>query len=142
MNAKKFEEWQESLEGVMYELKVLGPTATIVEDKYVRLVAETLLKLPKKVRRKVLDEAYFIVVAGYHGRVEKLHFIMNSEMPVILLNFSEMEKDGLSESRMMDTVAHEIAHFVLGHMVAGGAEREKEADDLIEKWGFRRAYKP
>lgn len=71
----------------------------------------------------------------------KWHF-MNAEVPVIILNFSEMEKDRLSESRMMDTIAHEIAHFVLGHLIAGGAEQEREADNLIEKWGFRRAYKP
>jgi len=55
--------------------------------------------------------------------------------PLIVLNFSEMKKG--SE---MDTVAHEIAHFVL-KQESGGKKSEKEADDLSEKWGFKRCYK-
>ena len=53
-----------------------------------------------------------------------------------------MEKDELDEEEMRITVAHDIAHFILGHHKngGGGPEKEKEADDLIEKWGFKRAY--
>ena len=48
------------------------------------------------------------------------------------------------ESRKMDVIAHEIAHFVLGHHKlenCSNPKNEKEADDLIEKWGFKRVYK-
>lgn len=43
-----------------------------------------------------------------------------------------------------DTVAHEIAHFVLGHYKPkrlSDGKIEREADKLIEKWGFKRVYK-
>ena len=49
----------------------------------------------------------------------------------------------------MDTVAHEVAHFILGDYSGNllvpkrpkGYKPERAADDLTEKWGFRRAYK-
>jgi len=47
----------------------------------------------------------------------------------------------VSDSRKMDKIAHEIAHHVLRHESSyGNQDQEKEADDLIQTWGFRRAY--
>ena len=47
----------------------------------------------------------------------------------------------------MDYVAHEIAHHVLNHCkqeldgtIKSIRNQEREADDLIEKWGFKRIY--
>jgi Zn-dependent peptidase ImmA (M78 family) len=65
--------------------------------------------------------------------------------PLIFINFSEMKK--LSKKRKMNIVAHEIAHFILNHHLKNcskmkdGMRLEKEADDLIVKWGFKREYK-
>ena len=47
----------------------------------------------------------------------------------------------MDEEDKKSIVAHEVAHFILGHhKTGGGPEKEREADDLIEKWGFKRAY--
>ena len=47
----------------------------------------------------------------------------------------------LSDNLKMNIIAHEIAHFVLGHHLnPKGKKSEEEADDLIAKWGFDRCY--
>jgi hypothetical protein len=46
--------------GVIDELKVFG-AETVAEQEDVYLIAKTLLKLPKEVREKVLDEVCFII---------------------------------------------------------------------------------
>lgn len=44
-----------------------------------------------------------------------------------------------TETSKMNSIAHEVAHYVLGHDT-GGFEHEKEADDHCQKWGFAREY--
>lgn len=59
---------------------------------------------------------------------------------MIVLDFSRMKK--LSIHNKMSTVAHEIAHFILGHKKEDyDSESERKADNLIKKWGFKRTYK-
>lgn len=154
-NIHDYEKWENSIEGVMYQLKVIGDTTSQDEkDKF--LIAKTLLKLPKKIRERVLDEVAFIVLTVQGAiwnyftvkSIEKKdlkkigkHYFVEIEQPLIILNFDNMRK---SKNDRMVTVAHEIAHFILGHYKAEkrhSKNNEKEADDLIEKWGFQRAYK-
>jgi Zn-dependent peptidase ImmA (M78 family) len=61
--------------------------------------------------------------------------------PVIFLNFLVIWDE--DEEEQMTIVAHEAAHFILGHHLLEHADFscEKEADNLAEKWGFQRAYK-
>jgi hypothetical protein len=145
-------EYENSFEGVFNNFKFFGDTAE--DEKRKRIVVETLLKIPYKVRKKTIEEVLFISMstAGvtfkfegsvnlrkkdfkqkgniYHGRIE-LHFI--------ILNFRKCRKD-----RKMDVTAHEIAHFILGHHLKKNINRgitEKEAEDLAVKWGFKRGYK-
>ena len=144
---KKWKEFEDSKEWISYELKIYGDEF-VEYDKYRDLIVETLQKIPKDERDNVLIDAIFMVVIDY-GQVRSLH-IPNPkgnkmiEQPVILLNFALMEKESCSEYYMMDVVAHEIAHFSLGHHETKSKNktewmnREKEADDLIEKWGFKR----
>jgi Zn-dependent peptidase ImmA (M78 family) len=66
---------------------------------------------------------------------------MDISLPLIILNFAAME--GKSEREKMAIIAHEIAHYVLGHhkpSCSVADKAEKEADDLIEKWGFPATY--
>ncbi|MDR4497732.1 MAG: ImmA/IrrE family metallo-endopeptidase [Candidatus Scalindua sp.] len=66
----------------------------------------------------------------YHGQIV-LHFI--------ILNFKKYPKE-----RKMDVVAHEIAHFILGHhrkKKINMGVMEREADDLVESWRDKRAIK-
>ncbi|MHC4453157.1 MAG: hypothetical protein ACYSWS_00500 [Planctomycetota bacterium] len=145
-------EYENSFAGVFNNIKFFGDTAE--DEKRKRIVVETLLKIPYKIRKKTIEEVLFISMstAGvtfkfegsvnlrkkdfkqkgniYHGRIE-LHFI--------ILNFRRCRKD-----RKMDVTSHEIAHFILGHHLKKNTNRgiiEKEAEDLAVKWGFKRGYK-
>jgi len=123
----------------MYDLFVCGVT-TASDQKNAILIGKTLLKLPKKVREKVLDAVCFIITGDAEGTVFKFHLPVEKTFSFILLNFTLMKEK--IEDEKMRTVAHEIAHFILGHGIdsKGGKKAEKTADDLIEKWGFKRAY--
>jgi hypothetical protein len=122
-----------------------------------RLIAETLIRTPVFVREKVLEEVTFILMHGAYGFTAHLLFsdLKNKNqlkrrladdlvrvtiaVPFILLNFAIMKE--MDEEDKKSIVAHEAAHFILGHHeTGGGSEKEREADDLIEKWGFKRAY--
>jgi hypothetical protein len=145
-------EYENSFTGVFNNLKFFGDTDE--DEKRKRIVAETLLKLPYKVRKKTLDDVLFIsmstagVTFRFEGsvRLRKKDFTQiggfyqgQIELHFIILNFRKCRKD-----RKMDVTAHEIAHFILGHHLKKNTNRgiiEKEAEDLAEKWGFRRGYK-
>lgn len=167
MERKPYEKWRFSLEGILYELRVFG-AVTKEDEQYEVLIAKTIQKLPKDVREKVLEKANFIMAGGATGTMFSINLLYdviqmlastgelrldeedssvklskieraNLKIPFILLNFANMR--GMSEDGMMSVVAHEIAHFILGHDmcdIKGGTERE--ADDLVEKWGFKRTY--
>jgi hypothetical protein len=170
-NEKDYIKWENSIEGVIDELKVFG-AETVAEQEDVYLIAKTLLKLPKEVREKVLDEVCFIIADEVEGTIFRMDIstevwrrlfaplreeegdplvklsafeeMLNKtdmRIPFIILNFAAMR--GKSEADKMNTIAHEIAHFILGHNGYNPRERnvEKETDDLIEKWGFKRKYK-
>jgi hypothetical protein len=167
---KRYKDWEDSLEGVMYNLAVFG-AETAEDAQHILLIAKTILRLPEDVREKVLDEVNFIVAGELTGTEFRLDFgsyiltkllstgklksdeenpsiklsniVEGLEIPFILLNFANMREK--SETEKMSIIAHEIAHFILGHKEICSPEentqQEKEADDLIEKWGFKRAYK-
>lgn len=165
MGRKEFEKWEDSIDGVLYDLGVLGDVTTEDENNKV-IIAKTLLKLPKKIRRKISDEVIFILmtVSGtvYKVRFTKIikkkefkemienegkkeNYLIEIEQPLIYLNFDNRMK----EEQKMNTIAHEIAHFILGDYPGNfpAPKRpkryniEKAADDLIKKWGFNRVYK-
>lgn len=145
-------EYENSFTGVYNNLKFFGDTDE--DEKRKRIVAETLLKLPYKIRKKTLDDVLFIsmstagVTFRFEGsvRLRKKDFTQigefyqgQIELHFIILNFRRCRKD-----RKMDVTAHEIAHFILGHHLKKNTNRgiiEREAEDLAEKWGFRRGYK-
>lgn len=149
-------EYENSLEGVLQHLRIWGEAAT--EDKENKgIIAETLLKLPYKARMETLSEVVFVIVTA-HGLTTKVTFPIvlskedmkqkgetyhtTIEHPLIVLNF----KKRMSKPRKMDTIAHEIAHFILGHHKVRNLTNqkkiinEKKADDQAEKWGFKRCY--
>ena len=158
--ARGFEDWENSLEGVLYDLSIWGEPC--VEDtKNKVIIAKTLLKLPSRIRRKVLDEIIFVLMSA-GGMMERVilqkaikkedikkymimlgnnKYYVKIEQPLIFLNFTGRMK----ESEKMDSIAHEIAHFILRHFEQkkgrSHEKDEKAADDLIEKWGFKRGYK-
>ena len=158
-NIRSDMEYENSPEGVWDDLQVWGEV--LIEDTdNRRIIAETLLELPYKVRRKVLDEVIFIIMAAQglarqhvlpvtvrksdFKQINKEYYQATIEHPFIYLNF----KKHRSKSSKMDTIAHEIAHFMLGHhsktsnrLKQKEKTYERKADDLSEKWGFKRCYK-
>lgn len=144
---KKYKKWENSLEGILYCIKTIGE-CDVEEEKYTILIAKTLQRIPKKMRDKVLSKVMFFQITGY-GTVGKLYIPVPPKTKIveqyyIFLNFSLMKNEKGTESYMMDTVAHEVAHFILGHYRLnpdGHKMDERHADDLIEKWGFKRIYK-
>lgn len=149
-------EYENSLEGILQHLRIWGEAAT-EDEKNKGIIAETLLKLPYKVRMETLSEVVFVIVTA-HGLTTKATFpiVLSKgdikqkgdtyhtivEHPLIVLNF----KKRMNQSRKMDTIAHEVAHFILGHHKALNPTKkrrninERKADDLAEKWGFKRCY--
>ncbi len=145
-------EYENSVDGVSENLKFFGDTEE--DEKRKRIVVETLLRLPYKVRKKTIDEVLFIsmstagVTFRFEGSVNlrKKDFKQKGniyqgiiELHFIILNFRRCRKD-----RKMDVTAHEIAHFILGHHLNKNINRgviEKEAEGLAVKWGFKRGYK-
>ena len=69
---RKDMEYENSLEGILQHLRIWGETAT--EDKENKgIIAETLLKLPYKIRMETLREVVFVIVTA-HGLTTKATF--------------------------------------------------------------------
>ena len=151
----EFKGWDNPIESILYELQTLGDASVVDEEDKV-LIAETLLRMPRRIRTKVLREVVFVMMDDMAGTVIDASFIKSIEkkefrkigekyhanitQPMILLNFYSMKK---SKQGKMATIAHEIAHFILGHHKSDSKDpkNERHADDLIEKWGFKRTYR-
>lgn len=144
-NRERYEKRENSLEGIHYNLGIIGD-ATTDDDKDKILICKVLQRLPKDIRERVLDETLFVLMSAY-GTIEILSFPVSPEtkevgVSLIIMNFALMRNEGRTERDLMDAVAHEIAHYILGHDHHSvlGSDNERKADDLTEKWGFKRAY--
>ena len=137
MKDKKHEEWQNSIEGIAYNLEVIGDV-TIEDGWHTSLICQVLQRLPKKTREKILEEVIFIHTTAW-GTIHQLHVQEHIKNRIIIIfNFKCIKKD---ETKMI-TIAHEIAHYILGQLdEANDPKKERAADDLSEKWGFGRSYK-
>ena len=138
-----------------------------ISDRTIGIITSVLCCLPKKIRDYILynDVPFYEIEKMDKGLCCPFYFQINyhtkdligdkhefSElrygMPFIILNLSGCKSD----IERFITIAHEIAHTYLGHWhkeksgIAKSMKEniflfEKQADDLIEKWGFNRAYK-
>ena len=73
-----------------------------------------------------------------------------SEQPqealVTVMYFDPTAATRKSDAALLNTVAHEVAHVVLGHHRTGlnpfhrNSDDEEAADRLLESWGFKRRY--
>ncbi len=119
-------------------------------------ISKTLVRLPKSIRERVLEEVAFVHTAA-RGTVSRVLFRKDIEsdedleeikkgkcvfieQSLIILNLKYVKN-----TQKMDVIAHEIAHYVLGHddpyHTGTWQEDERAADDLAERWGFNRSYK-
>ncbi len=133
--------WNNSASGIICRLKFCGDIGENV--KTVRAISETLSRLPADVRKKTIDEAGFITMECTKGRmfwIKDLAKYMEKLKLKALIFLNPIP--GQDESEEIYTIAHEIAHFILGHGrfnkdVKPRENTEKEADDLAKKWGFK-----
>jgi len=125
-----------------------------VTDITAGMIVQVICNLPKKVR-SYIEDIPFYEVGNTEGLCATFFYrkgIGNEKengvvlCPMILLNWDKTKSD----IEKYTVIAHEIAHTYLNHFdtykdqnLAGKKENqiEKDADDLIEKWGFNRAYK-
>ena len=130
-------QWMHSIENIVSELKVFGANA-FDDTNDVCLIAQTLLKLPEDIRTKVLDNVHFIVADNIAGTCFKISVSKQTFLSFIILNFAEMRPD--SDIEKMRVIAHELAHFVIGvdHSNLVESDREKETNDLVQMWGFKK----
>lgn len=134
------------LERIIFRLEVHGRALGLKQITREINIAKTLLKLPSKVRKKTLDEVAFLNVDVAAGKtIWAKRLLKSKKKAIIILN----PLPCASNSAEMNTIAHEIAHFILGHgrfrkydrkQVAILGKLEKEADDLAVKWGFKQRY--
>ena len=141
----KKDERNSSLEEIHCALSLHGGVV-VSDDRYVQLIVRTLHQIPKRTRNTILAKVHFMMVGedthGYPVEYSIRPSTKEIKMRFIVLNFCAMKKE--KDSEIMTTIAHEIAHCVLGDY--NGAlqhtqRSEQKADDLAEKWGFGRAYK-
>lgn len=78
-------EWKNSLDGIWEQINTLMTDTVLEDDKTKLVIAKTLLKLPYKVREKVLNDNVAFVLSSYRGLVLELHF-------PILVRKSELKK--------------------------------------------------
>ena len=96
-------------------------------------------KLPRDIQDKIWNEnVRFIVAEGEEGFYFQEYCPPRSEEEYQHFIFLSLKPDK-SEEFQQNTIAHELAHFILKHG-QGGSEVEKAADDLAGEWGFGRSY--
>ena len=146
-------------EEIIYDkLNVLNETP-IEDTKYIAFIVKTIQRLPIRIRKKVLNNVRFILInATTYGACRGLNFseivknvrkiekgyLVRKRIQLILLNFYAMEQRKKSKEYIINVIAHEISHYILGHSdisKRGRPNNERDADNLIEKWGFKRFYK-
>jgi len=128
---RDFREWEYSLEGIHNALgELCRPCSSDV-------LTRTIFKLPRDVQDSIFKERpFFILAEGEYGFYFRECFPPNEEEVFRDFIFISLKHDQTEEFKQ-ETVAHEIAHFMLKHG-GGGPEVERAAADLTEKWGFGR----
>ena len=109
-------------------------------------IIETLRKIYDKDKdfvEDILENVVFIYCSEYAISKEWKY---KGSLCSIIFNIEKilkkyLKKNNKLSSKVNDIVAHECAHYLLGHYkVRSTRETEKQADDLIEGWGFQRLY--
>lgn len=161
LRIQKHEEWENSIEGILYGIGgMLGGSTTDSEhDEY--LIAKALQQVPKDVRGYIIENVIFILAGDQDGIIHRLRFqidenrIKEERIPQkgkadIIIHYIEQDfiiltfSPEMSDEYKTVTIVHEFAHIILNRndmSYHGGEQAEKAADDLIESWGFPRAYK-
>lgn len=127
---------------IIGKLKIISSLTTGEEGDFWNSIAETLEQISNHVDIDDIIENVIFVFISIPAISKKLPSGSN----IISFNLSRLREDieengGNYEERAKDIIAHECAHYKLGHYNKLPSKKlEEEADDLIEDWGFNRAY--
>ena len=139
---------QERNEEIEYWWEGAESTVELPQKEYNRLRAaffEVLAKIPEEDFENFLGEQPNIFCCECLGRafsytvaVPRSPSVPNS----LRVNGIYLESKITKRKRLLDYLAHEIAHIVRhDHREHNDPDAEKKADDLSESWGFKRIYK-
>jgi hypothetical protein len=104
-----------------------------VEDAY-PYIQDVFSRLPDEEQKKLLENKKIeIITMKKDERGSQISFRIPVES-LILFNWQELS--GLRDLQIKYGIAHEIAHHFAGRGETG--LWEKEADDLLRKWGFEK----
>jgi hypothetical protein len=112
------------------------------------LLVKTIARLPRRVQERVCDDGPVFLLVSDSAPSASMELWRHPKGPYILLNFGGVKVNGRNRRRLQQTIAHEIAHFILKHWrmydpesgLKAGRRIEAAADNLCEKWGFGRAW--
>ncbi len=108
----------------------------LAETDAQHLLVEVLSRLPSSIREKVLDDEnglfFYVTNSDESGGGASVN-LPDSAKTVIWFDERSLI---LNEQKAKHLIAHEIAHYVLGHKVPAEKDMEREAENLVRRWGF------
>ena len=97
---------------------------------FLSMIRSVIERLPADWQQRIHDQCMILLISKTYG-----YSIGHTQKHLILLNINEIENNKLSIREQEFIIAHEFSHFILDHTESNEKE-EKEANDLVEKWGF------
>ena len=108
----------------------------LAETDAQHLLVEVLSLLPPGVREKVLDDQnglfFYVTNSGRSGGGALVN-LPRSAKTIIWFDEGSLIQN---EQKAKHLIAHELAHYILGHKVPAEKDMEREAEDLVQKWGL------
>ncbi|MCU0665687.1 MAG: hypothetical protein MUF05_01150 [Candidatus Omnitrophica bacterium] len=151
----KLVQWQINDRAQVVEeyLSEFAPAEVLKDYKNIKdAIRNVLLRLPEDVFIQVTERSFPVIFAEYYykgqSRLANSTSFWNlpDDPPALTKGFYliklNVELNQVKDSSYIEAIiAHEIAHFVLGH--ASGEyniEMEKQANALIKEWGFEKEF--
>ncbi len=101
------------------------------DRRFFPYIEKVLARLPGEICQSVLDDLSFTMVS-FEDAVGTF-YPLPSEVKALIVLSGEVLKE--PEFQIIHTIAHELAHKVIGKGESG--LYEKEAEELLVKWGFQ-----
>jgi hypothetical protein len=138
----KYREWAD--EGTSYDQLLDSEYVLSIAPEFVEHVEAVLQKLSKRAIRKIIDRQILIFAPGKKFTGLCLDLPAYEDDRVLLYLSPELANGSVDQIR--HTIAHELAHVVLGHSEEPpspeakivGEICERDADQLAAQWGFPR----
>jgi hypothetical protein len=147
----------ERIEDIQYWWEGANSTVELSPQECLKLrqaFFQVLTLLPEEDFDKFLRERPIIICTAFPGRVfsytvpdyksflksrssVRAHGVLNR---LLRVNGIYLEPKITRRKNLVHMVAHEIAHIVRGDHRNIDPKAEERADDLVEKWGFKRNY--